>query len=63
MANRCKGTGMERTYDVIDPVATFADDVGSYISTRFIMFRDAKFHSDDDCARKKDKDRVFDGLN
>ena len=39
---------MERAYDVIDSVAAFAEDVGSYISTSFIMLGDAKFHSDDD---------------
>ena len=54
------GKGVRRAYDEINPVAAIEGEVGGYISTGFVVFRDAKVHGEDETRtvfqRVKDED-------
>ena len=38
---------MTKAYDEFNPVAAFDGDISGYVSTSFVVFRNAKLHGDD----------------
>lgn len=38
------GKELKKAYDELNPVASFDGDIGGYISTSFVVLRDAKLH-------------------
>lgn len=44
---------MTKAYDEINPVAAFDGDISGYISTSFVVFRNAKLHGHDGHAANR----------
>ena len=48
MALTIEWEGTDSAYDEFNPVAAFRGDVGCYISTNLVVFKDAKLHGQSD---------------